>query len=178
VVGAIAVQTSGEWGHVAYVEGVSGSNIIVDDSNYRDDLTVRYLHLIPESDFAGYIYGGPAGNGPGSSAGNGPGYGAPGGTPTMVGRPAVVINSSYSNIDVFYRDTNGDLEDDSWSATSGQGYQSRTIASGVTGDPTAVTNSSYSNIDVFYPGTNGQLEDTYWSASSGEGYQTRTLPTG
>jgi hypothetical protein len=89
-----------------------------------------------------------------------------------------VVDSSYSNIDVFYRDTNGDLQDDSWSASSGQGYQARTVAGEAGGDPTAVVDSGYSNIDVFYPGASGQLQDTSWSASSGQGYQTRTLPTG
>jgi hypothetical protein len=59
VVGAIAVQTSGQFGHVAYVVGVSGSDVIVDDSNYDNDVTIREGHAIPESNFAGYIYGGP-----------------------------------------------------------------------------------------------------------------------
>jgi len=78
VPGAIAVDEGGTWGHVAYVVGVSGPNVIVDDSNYWGDVTVHYSHPIPASHFAGYIYGGPAGSGPGSSGG-GPGGGTPGG---------------------------------------------------------------------------------------------------
>jgi hypothetical protein len=65
VAGAIAVETNGV-GHVAYVVAVSGANVIVDDANWLNDLTVRYSHAIPQSHFQGYIYGGPAGNGPSS----------------------------------------------------------------------------------------------------------------
>ena len=92
VPGAIAVQTSGQFGHVAYVVGVSGSNVIVDDSNYDNDVTIRENHAIPESNFAGYIYGGPAGNGP--SAGSPPVTGAPQVTTTSL--PGGLKDQPYS----------------------------------------------------------------------------------
>ena len=57
VVGAIAVRTAGKYGHVAYVVGVTASGApIVDDSNYYNDVTVRYAHGVPAGYFQGYIY--------------------------------------------------------------------------------------------------------------------------
>lgn len=81
VPGAIAVDEQGEFGHVAYVVRVSGSNVIVDDSNYWGDEVVHYEHPVPASDFAGYIYGGPAGNGPSQPASQPP-ISTPVSTPT------------------------------------------------------------------------------------------------
>lgn len=74
VVGALAIWTpdkppySGALGHVAYVAAVAGSRIFVDDSNWRvtpwsPELEV-HEHWLPASSVSGYIYGGPAGNGP------------------------------------------------------------------------------------------------------------------
>jgi surface antigen len=70
VVGAIAVNTTadGGIGHVAYVAGVKngGATLILDEANLKYDARV-YLNIeTPASEFQGYIYGGPAGNGPGS----------------------------------------------------------------------------------------------------------------
>lgn len=72
VVGAIAVNTTaaGGLGHVAYVAGVEngGATLILDEANLKYDERV-YLNVeTPASEFQGYIYGGPAGNGPGSSS--------------------------------------------------------------------------------------------------------------
>jgi surface antigen len=71
VVGAIAVNTTadGGIGHVAYVAGVenAGATLVLDEANLKYDAKV-YLNIeTPASDFQGYIYGGPAGNGPGSA---------------------------------------------------------------------------------------------------------------
>jgi hypothetical protein len=70
VVGAIAVNTTaaGGLGHVAYVAGIKngGATLILDEANLNYDGRV-YLNIeTPASEFQGYIYGGPAGNGPGS----------------------------------------------------------------------------------------------------------------
>ena len=47
VVGAVAVRTAGQWGHVAYVVGISSSGQpLVDDSNYENDLIVHYSHAV------------------------------------------------------------------------------------------------------------------------------------
>lgn len=71
VVGAIAVNVTadGGVGHVAYVAGVqnNGTTLILDEANLKYDGRV-YLNIeTPASEFQGYIYGGPAGNGPGST---------------------------------------------------------------------------------------------------------------
>jgi hypothetical protein len=48
----------------------------------------------------------------------------------MVGDPSAVVNSSYSNIDVFYRGRDGDLRDAGWSAASGHGYETQELPTG------------------------------------------------
>jgi hypothetical protein len=104
--GAIAVRTLGQWGHVAYVVSASGSTVWVDDSNYYNDVTVRYDHPVPAGYFQGYIYGGPAGNGPGGG-GPGPSAGSPapsGGTST--GRPPSPVGYAQP---VSFVDSNGNL---------------------------------------------------------------------
>ncbi len=72
VVGAIAVNTSadGGLGHVAYVAGVAdgGATLILDEANVNNDGKVYLNIATPASEFQGYIYGGPAGNGPSSSS--------------------------------------------------------------------------------------------------------------
>lgn len=90
VVGAIAVSTTadGGVGHVAYVAGVenNGATLILDEANLKYDGRV-YLNIeTPASEFQGYIYGGPAGNGPGTTAPAPPP--APTPTPTPEPTPA------------------------------------------------------------------------------------------
>lgn len=89
VVGAIAVNTTadGGVGHVAYVAGIrnNGATLILDEANLKYDAKV-YLNIeTPASEFQGYIYGGPAGNGPGSSSAPSP---APQPTPAPAPTPA------------------------------------------------------------------------------------------
>jgi surface antigen len=74
VPGAVAVwlPNTGEAsnaGHVAYVVGVSDARVLVDDSNWGEPALWVHRHLVPASWISGYIYGGPAGNGPGSGSG-------------------------------------------------------------------------------------------------------------
>ena len=68
-VGAIAVfapGTPGEPGHVAYVAAISGSRVLLDDSNWRPTPWSPWLevheHWEPASSASGYIYGGPVGS--------------------------------------------------------------------------------------------------------------------
>ncbi len=71
VVGAIAVNTTadGGVGHVAYVAGVTngGATLILDEANLYNNGGVFLNVSTPAADFQGYIYGGPAGSGPGSA---------------------------------------------------------------------------------------------------------------
>jgi surface antigen len=72
VAGAIAVNTTadGGVGHVAFVEEVKngGSTLVLDEANLENNGQVYLGIETPASEFAGYIYGGPAGNGPGSTS--------------------------------------------------------------------------------------------------------------
>jgi len=69
--GAIAVfapSTPGSAGHVAYVAAISGSRVLLDDSNWRSTPWSPRLQVHEHWEAAhaasGYIYGGPAGTGP------------------------------------------------------------------------------------------------------------------
>jgi surface antigen len=66
VVGAIAVRTAGQFGHVAYVTGIldNGNTLVVDDANEYYSHNIYHGQKYPASYFQGYIYGGSAGNGP------------------------------------------------------------------------------------------------------------------
>jgi len=74
VAGALAVWLPGYHGagsitgHVAYVAEVSGTRVLLDDSNWTPTPTSARLevheHWVPAGAPTGYIYGGPAGNGP------------------------------------------------------------------------------------------------------------------
>jgi surface antigen len=93
VVGAIAVNTTADdgVGHVAYVAGVKneGATLILDEANLKYDAKV-YLNVeTPASEFQGYIYGGPAGNGP-----NGPPSPTSSPTPSPTPTPAPTPNPS------------------------------------------------------------------------------------
>jgi surface antigen len=73
VVGAIAVwlpNTGGasSTGHVAYVAGISDARVFVDDSNWGQPGLRVHRRSVPASSISGYIYGGPAGSGPGAVA--------------------------------------------------------------------------------------------------------------
>jgi surface antigen len=75
VVGAIAVNTTADVvngkpvGHVAYVAGVTngGATLILDEANLHYAGGVFLNVATPAADFQGYIYGGPAGSGPGTT---------------------------------------------------------------------------------------------------------------
>jgi surface antigen len=74
-VGAIAVfvpHTAGSPGHVAYVAAISGSRVLLDDSNWRSTpwspLLQVHEHWQAARAASGYIYGGPAGTGPRAAA--------------------------------------------------------------------------------------------------------------
>jgi surface antigen len=66
VVGAIAVWLPYHggafgYGHVAYVAGVAGGYVTVEDFNWEGE--VHHTHKVPASWISGYILGGPAGSG-------------------------------------------------------------------------------------------------------------------
>jgi surface antigen len=70
-VGAIAVFAPGApggTGHVAYVAAISGSRVLLDDSNWRPTPWSPWLevheHWEPASSASGYIYGGPVSSAP------------------------------------------------------------------------------------------------------------------
>ena len=79
VAGALAVwgvPNSAAYGHVAYVEQVSSpTRVLISECNYDWHGSCRTIWENPQAaaNFQGYVYGGPAGNGPGRSPGGSPG---------------------------------------------------------------------------------------------------------
>lgn len=93
VVGAIAVwlpNTGGAYsaGHVAYVAAVSGGSVTVQDFNWGTPHESYHEHTVPVSWISGYIYGGPAGSGPGSPPAASPAPPVPQPSPPAPPQPA------------------------------------------------------------------------------------------
>jgi surface antigen len=69
IVGAVAVWlpntgAASSDGHVAYVAGISGDRVLVEDSNWGEPVLRVHRHLVPAAWISGYIYGGAAGGAP------------------------------------------------------------------------------------------------------------------
>ena len=104
MIGAIAVWTNGAGGagHVAYVTNVlnNGATVVVDEANYARFHAVSYGRRVPANRFPGYIYGGPAGNGPGTGGGS---------DPVVEPGPAVAEPPTNGNGFVYFVDNTGTL---------------------------------------------------------------------
>jgi surface antigen len=167
VVGAIAVNTTADRGvgHVAYVAGVAngGATLILDEANVYNNGGVFLNVATPASDFQGYIYGGPAGNGPG---------GAPVASEST--RPGAIANSA-TNMNVFSRGSGSELLNAYW--ISGTGWVNQTLPGGsdVAGDPSVVARTADS-MDVAFRTPNGSLGEDYWSSTGG--WVNQVLPGG
>ena len=116
VVGSIAVNTTadGGLGHVAYVAGVqnNGATLILDEANADNHGNVWLNVGTPAADFQGYIYGGPAGNGPGPGGSSPPGggptgtTGAPPANGAVLGTSGVFVDAN-GNYNVFVTTSGG-----------------------------------------------------------------------
>jgi hypothetical protein len=115
VVGAIAVSETADHGigHVAYVAGVEngGATLVLDEANLQPPQHPEeggvYLNITtPASGFQGYIYGGPAGNGPGGSGGS-----SGGGTGTAPATPGIPIPGGPSiSVAIGFLEASGNFE--------------------------------------------------------------------
>lgn len=105
VAGALVVwgvPNSAAYGHVAYVEqATSPTHVLVSECNYDWHGSCRTIWENPQAaaNLQGYIYGGPAGSGPGSAGGAGPSPGgqlaaAATGTAPVKAPPAILQRSS------------------------------------------------------------------------------------
>ncbi len=158
VQGSIAVSTTADHGvgHVAYVAGTTngGATLILDEANADNHGNVWLNVAESASDYQGYIYGGPAGKGPGGGGVIGPGGGAaaghlavwgaqgsstlsaqlaPGTSPSAV----AVAGGSY---EVAYQDSTGHLA--VWGA-QGSSTLSAQLAPGTSPSAVAVAGGSY-----------------------------------
>jgi hypothetical protein len=79
-----------------------------------------------------------------------------------------VIARTPTNMDVFYRDSAGDLVNDGWDANSGWTGPIVRVTGSVASDPAAVGRGS-GDMDVFYRDTSGRLGDAGWNSTRGWG---------
>ncbi len=89
-----------------------------------------------------------------------------GGNPCVAGNPVAVARSSV-DMDVFYRDSNGNLQNTGWNSGTGWG-STVSRASGIVGNPTVISRSSTS-MDVFYRDSSGNLKNVGWDSTTGWG---------
>jgi surface antigen len=97
VVGAVAwwgISAHAPEGHVAYVIGASASSVTIEEMNRAawDVADTRTVPLSSGEAPNGYIYGGPAGNGPGS--GGGPGAGSSSGDASPLAERLAVLEEN------------------------------------------------------------------------------------
>ncbi len=176
VVGAVAVNETadGGVGHVAYVAGLAdnGTELVLDEANLHNHGEVFLGITTPAAEFQGYIYGGPAGSGPGSSSGDSTGGGSSGdgAGESPSGNPAAIVNSP-ENMNVFYQSTGNNLVNEYWTPT--MGWVGQALAGGMAGDPAAIVNSA-TNMNVFYRSTSEDLVNEYWNPTPG--WQNQNLP--
>jgi surface antigen len=151
-VGAVAVQTSGTFGHVAFITGVSGSTITIAEYNYGENGTydtrsgtLSGLGFNKVTHFEKYESGGGQGS----------------------GEEVVPVTTSDGHVQIFY-DSNGTLGENWYSpgnGSSGGGTLNPGIQ--VEGNPTLVPRSGQSVIDAFIRGTNGQIFETWYNWGNG-----------
>ena len=156
VAGAVAVNTtyrdrSGTLlGHVAYVDSVSpdGKTLVVDEANVVP-LTITLKVPVPASEFQGYIYGGPAGNGPSSGGSSG---GAGTSAPPVIGDHYVYYVGSDNAIYVWF-----------WNGASWNDDDLGGVAA-PNSSPSAYTGPN-GNHYVYYVGSDGAIHIWFWNGS-------------
>jgi CHAP domain len=170
LVGSIAVSTTADHGvgHVAYVAGVenNGATLILDEANLQTPQHPEeggvFLNIAtPASDFQGYIYGGPAGNGP---AGPGSGGSAPP-PPTSFGGRGGVVSSPNGDQSVYFVGSDGGIH--VW-LYHGR-WEEQNLGGSVAPDtsPSAFENST-GNTFVYYVGSDGAIHLWLWNGSKWE----------
>lgn len=148
VAGALAVwgtPNSASWGHVAYVEQVQSlTQVRISECNYDNRGSCRTTWQNPQrSGFQGYVYGGPAGNGPGTN-------------PT----PDTSTKHHFS----YFVGADGNLRVSHWTGATWQHdnlYQG--VRSGTSPSAYAAANGQH---HAFFVGNDGRLRLSLWTGSS------------
>ena len=166
-VGAVAwwgVSAYAPEGHVAYVTGVTGSSVTIEEMN-RIAWNVADTRTVAGGELpTGYIYGGPAGNGSGSGSAPSPrgGGATPGGgaLPALDGSPATIVERDGS-LDIIAVGANGHLYQFNRNPSTyvWAGYDITAATGGgdtVTGSPSAIYDPD-GGLDLLADGTNGHL---------------------
>ena len=177
VAGALVVwgvPNSAAYGHVAYVEQVSSSTrVLISECNYDWHGSCRTIWENPQAaaNLQGYIYGGPASNGPGSGPGSGPG--GPGSTtpspPTpSSGERALAVGAHTSGEqDVFWKGQDSNLWETFWAGNRWNGPFN--IGMGPLGSSPAVAVRPWDEQDVFWKGQDSNLWETFWAGNRWNG---------
>jgi surface antigen len=194
-VGAIAVWTygGGGHGHVAYVSGVNGSTVTVDESNYIFH-TVTYGRSVPASQISGYIYGGPAGNGPGSG-GTGPApVPGPGGGPSEPpsaaygsmpaiavgpsGLPTVVAQGPSNSLDAYWETPDAQWHGPLGIGAGGSTYSAPSIGASASGYPVIAAEGPSNSLYVYWETSDAQWHGPLGIGGAGTTYSAPSVGVG
>ena len=170
LVGSIAVSTTADHGvgHVAYVAGVenNGATLILDEANLQTPQHPEeggvFLNIAtPASDFQGYIYGGPVGNGP-TGPGSGGSVPLP---PTSFGGRGGIVNSPNGDQSVYFVGSDGGIH--VW-LYHGR-WEEQDLGGSVAPDtsPIAFENST-GNTFVYYVGSDDAIHLWLWNGTKWE----------
>jgi surface antigen len=170
VVGAVAWWGQGAGalsdGHVAYVTGYTSTTVTVTEMNVKawDVEDTRTFALGSSTAPQGYIYGGPAGNGPSRS--QPPTPPPPPGPPVgpaaaSDSTPGTVINQATGLLSVFTVGANNSLDD--YFVTPGQSWNSAVVAGPGQADskPAAAIEEKTGLISVLVEGPDNSLDDYF-----------------
>jgi surface antigen len=176
VVGSIAVNTTadGGVGHVAYVAGIAdgGATLILDEANLHNNGGVFLNISTPASDFQGYIYGGPAGSGPGG--GTGPGGPGPGGGSAVGSYPSIAVGGSGlptvaaegpdNSLYVYWETSDAQWHGPLGVGAGGSTFTRPSISANQSGLPTIAAQGPSNSLDVYW-----QTSDAQWHGPLGVG---------
>lgn len=142
-IGAVAWWTSPQ--HVAWVESINGSNVVVEQ--YNADYTGHYsTATIAANSVSGYIHFKDLV------------------TTSSLSRPAAV--SFNGNLQVYTRANDNHIYGQTWNGTSWSGYTS--LGSGFASDPAAIVNGTA--VNIFARGTDNRIYTEYFSAAGPSGW--------
>jgi surface antigen len=183
VVGAVAwwgISAHAPEGHVAYVIGASASSVTIEEMNRVawDVADTRTISLSSGEAPNGYIYGGPAGDGPGSAGGGG----TPGGSGSTPGESGSTPNGSYGvamqantgALLVSYLEANHNV---AWTTNTGLGMMSGTspsVAPAPGGGYTVAFQANTGALLVSYLEANHNVA---WTTNTGLGMMSDTSPS-
>ena len=198
VAGALIVwgiPNSAAYGHVAYVEQASSpTHVLVNECNYDFHGHCRTIWENPQAaaNLQGYIYGGPAGNGPGSGGPGpapGPGGGPPeppsaayGSMPAIAvgpsGLPTVVAQSPSNSLDAYWETPDAQWHGPLGIGTGGSTYSAPSIGASAAGYPVVAAEGPSNSLYVYWETSDAQWHGPLGIGAAGSTYSAPSVGVG